>query len=248
MMSERLVIPMPGGGRCVITRAALEEAPRALAEKASAVERSRQAPSLLTYPARPVQGGRLELAPPKRGEWCAEPKFNGWRALVHCPSGTMWNRHGKRLTIAHCFAEALDELRHLSDEGFLWADCEALERRHNLGRGTLIVLDAISADPKFTPTYLERRAFLESLKLPQEQFSNGIHEGGEWHLLLTTSHPVCSQNELLALYRRLHEANHALNSPFFEGIVMKKADAVYPIQLRNPTEEFPGAVKHRFLN
>ena len=32
---------------------------------------------LITYPARPIQGGRLELAPPKRGLWHAEPKMGG---------------------------------------------------------------------------------------------------------------------------------------------------------------------------
>ena len=53
-------------------------------------------PALLTYPARPIQGGRLELAPPKRGRWYAEPKLNGWRTLpIHTPSGTMWKRQGK---------------------------------------------------------------------------------------------------------------------------------------------------------
>jgi len=246
MMSERLVIPMPDGHRCVTTRAVLERAARALAEKAAARERSRQVPPLLTYPARPIQGGRLELAPPKRGVWFAEPKFNGWRALVHCPSGTMWNRHGKRLTIAHCFTDALDELRDLGDEGFLWADCEALERRHDLARGTLIVLDAISADPMFTPSYQERRAFLESLRIPQERFSSGINAADARPLLLTTSVPACSQNALLAFYQRLKEVNTILGSPFFEGVVMKKADSPYPVQLRNPGEEFRGFVKHRW--
>lgn len=28
-----------------------------------------------TYPARPINGGRLELAPPKPGQWCYEPKY-----------------------------------------------------------------------------------------------------------------------------------------------------------------------------
>ena len=50
--------------------------------------------TLITFPARPIQGGRLDLAPPKRGLWFAEPKLNGWRALIHTPTGTMWNRHG----------------------------------------------------------------------------------------------------------------------------------------------------------
>ena len=50
-------------------------------------------PSLISYPARPIQGGRLDRAPKKTGLWYAQPKYNGWMAVVHCPSGTMWNRH-----------------------------------------------------------------------------------------------------------------------------------------------------------
>ena len=53
-------------------------------------------PPLYTYPARPLNGGPFDKAPPKRGAWAAEPKFNGWRALVHIPSGTIFNRHGER--------------------------------------------------------------------------------------------------------------------------------------------------------
>ena len=48
----------------------------------------------ITYPARPINGGPLEKARPKHGEWFYEPKYNGWRALVHVPTGTMFNRHG----------------------------------------------------------------------------------------------------------------------------------------------------------
>src|SRR5256885_7859769 len=84
------------------------------------------APSLLTYPARPIQGGRLELAPPKRGLGYAEPKLNGWRGLIHTPTGAMWNRHGALLTIAKCFRPALGALAKLASRGLVWADCEAL--------------------------------------------------------------------------------------------------------------------------
>jgi len=38
---------------------------------------------LLTYPARPVNGGPLERALPKSGTWLYEPEHNDWRALVH---------------------------------------------------------------------------------------------------------------------------------------------------------------------
>jgi hypothetical protein len=52
----------------------------------------------------------------------------------------MWNRHGERLTIARDFAPALEILKRSQ---FEWLDVEALERRHNLGRGSLIVLDCL---------------------------------------------------------------------------------------------------------
>lgn len=247
-MSDRMVLSIYGGERCVITRAALEGAARSIAEKRRRQSEASKSPLLLTFPARPIQGGRLELAPAKRGVWFAEPKFNGWRALVHTPSGTMWNRHGKRLTIANCFSDALDELRDLADEGLIWADCEALERRHEIARGTLIVLDAIPTDPQFTPSYAERRAFLESLRIPQETFSSGLHDGDEPPLLLTNSRLACDSNESLAFYHALRQANNILRAEFFEGLVMKRADAPYPVQLRSPTKECPAMIKHRFIN
>jgi hypothetical protein len=246
-MSETITLTIFGDERCVTTRAALEETARHITAKSQRNAAAVQPPPLLTYPARPIQGGRLELAPPKRGIWFAEPKFNGWRALVHTPSGTMWNRHGSRLTIEHCFREALNDLRDLCDKGLLWVDCEALERRHHMARGRLIVLDAIPVSPTFTATYTERRALLESLGIPQERFSSGIHTGGERPLLLTTSVPACAPNELLAFYKRLKSVNHKLGADFFEGIVMKRGGSSYPVQLRNATEECREWLKHRFL-
>ena len=243
-MNDTIALSIFGGERCITTRAVLEGAARSIAAKAMPIK----PPPLLTYPARPIQGGRLELAPPKRGLWYAEPKVNGWRALVHTPSGTMWNRHGQRLTIAHCFKQALDELRELSDDGLIWADCEALERRHDMARGTLILLDAIPADPQFTPSYQERRAFLESLRIPQERFSSGINAPDAPPLLLTTSLPASDHSAVLAFYQSLKAANKSLGCEFFEGVVMKRAESVYPVQLRNATEEYRGWSKHRFIN
>jgi ATP-dependent DNA ligase len=203
-------------------------------------------PPLITYPARPIQGGRLELAPPKRGLWYAEPKYNGWRALIHTPSGTMWNRHGALLTIADCFQPALGALAKLASRGLVWADCEALERRHNLGRGTLVVLDVVPESG--TPIYTARRAILESL-LPSNPAFDGdtsrpVPSGA---VVLTPSRPADFHADALTYYYRLLEANRALDCDFFEGIVMKRADAPYPVQLRSATEEFRGWCKHRFL-
>ena len=203
-------------------------------------------PALITYPARPIQGGRLELAPPKRGLWHAEPKLNGWRALIHTPTGTMWNRHGALLTIADCFRPALGALAKLAGRGLVWADCEALERRHNLGRGTLVVLDVLPESG--TPSYEQRRVMLEAI-IPMDAVFSGdtarpVPCGA---VVLTPTMCVDSHADALAFYQCLREANRELRCDFFEGVVMKRADSGYPVQLRSATEEFRGWVKHRFL-
>ena len=203
-------------------------------------------PALITYPARPIQGGRLELAPPKRGLWYAEPKLNGWRALIHTPTGTMWNRHGALLTIADCFRPALGALAKLAGRGLVWADCEALERRHDLGRGTLVVLDGV---PKSgTPRYEERRATLESLLPTDTVFSGDTSRPVPCGVVvLTPTIRADSHSDALAFYQRLRDANRALRCDFFEGLVMKRADSSYPVQLRSATQAFRSWVKHRFL-
>ena len=104
-----------------------------------------------TYPARPINGGKLELARPKRGEWYAEPKFNGWRTLVHRQSGAMFNRQLEPLSIHKEFEQALYALRFALPWAE-WVDCEGLERRHGIGKGSLIVLDFVSPVP-----YSDRR-------------------------------------------------------------------------------------------
>ena len=203
-------------------------------------------PPLITYPARPIQGGRLELAPPKRGLWYAEPKLNGWRALIHTPTGTMWNRHGALLTIADCFRPALAALTKLAPSGLVWADCEALERRHNLGRGTLVVLDVV---PELgTPSYEQRRAIMESLLPCDAVFAGDTTRGVPINAVrLAPTVRVESHANALAFYHRLREANRRLGCDFFEGIVMKRAESAYPMQLRSATEECCGWVKHRFV-
>src|SRR5437868_5470729 len=151
----------------------------------------------ITFPARPINGGRLELAPPKRGLWFAEPKYNGWRAPAHAPSGTCFTRHLEPLTIVHEFASALALLRRAGElMGIEWFDCEGLERRHSIGRGTLVVLDAI-----ISGSYVERRqklsaGFGELLSIECQPPKRTV--------VLTPSFPAI---HALAIYQRLREIN-----------------------------------------
>jgi len=207
-------------------------------------EQNGPVPSPITFPARPIQGGKLDKAPKKTGVWFAEPKYNGWRALVHCPSGTMWNRHGGRLSIAGEFAAALHELRAVSSQGLVWADCEAMGRRHKVGCGTLIVLDWISEDG--SPVYEERRKFLETL-VPLERMSLGEEPTIPANSLLLTPSMADKDGAALQLYRSLRSINRAARADVFEGVVMKRGGSLYPVQLRSPTEESRCLVKHRYL-
>ena len=198
-----------------------------------------------TFPARPIRGGKLELAPKKSGIWFAEPKFNGWRALVHTPTGAMWNRHGQRLTIEREFAQALAALRDLAGSGFVWADCEALERRHQIGRGSLLVLDWIPESE--SPTYEERREFLAGL-VETECLSTGEWESFPENGLFLPPSVRDEDNAVSEFYAGLKAINRRLRCDFFEGVVMKRGNAPYPIQLRSDTEECRAWAKHRFVN
>ncbi len=194
-----------------------------------------------TYPARPINGGAMERALPKTGQWQCEPKYNGWRALVHAPTGTMFNRHGERLSIAREFSTALALVREIhlvASAGVVeWFDCEALERRHGLGRGTLLVFDYIV--PGSRESYVERKARLVQV-LPVHEYSTPPQTD---HACVVAP---CGMLSDLEFYRSLKQLNAQWRCPFYEGIVAKRADSVYPVQLRSSTLEFAGWVKHRW--
>ena len=256
-MSKTAVIEVFQGERCVCDPLALRAAAETINHKAGGIpyqpgSQTRQislinaAPAApvtpITYPARPIQGGKLDLAPRKIGIWFAEPKYNGWRALVHCPSGTMWNRHGKRLSIAAEFGPALQELRSLVRHGLIWADCEALERRHAIGRGS--VLDWICETG--APTYEQRRDFLTTF-IETERLSLGDWPSFPENAVLIPPTIRDNGTATLTFYRSLRDINRKLGADFFEGVVMKRGGAVYLVQLRSDDEECRGMIKHRFL-
>jgi hypothetical protein len=189
----------------------------------------------ITYPARPLNGGRLEQAPAKDGEWLVEPKYNGWRALVHAPSGTMFNRYGERLSIEGEFTRALAMLK----EGpFEWLDCEALERRHRIGRGTLLVFDYVHGQLP-----LQRRKALLAEAYPL----HAVEHKPQDQSIYAVQARSCGEIEPLEFYRQLQGFNTRWGCVFYEGLVFKRAELGYPVQLRSTGKEFAGWVKHRWI-
>ena len=197
-----------------------------------------------SYPARPLNGGRFGLVAQRPVHlWSA--KLNGWRALVHTPTGTLFNRQGTELSIAHEFAGTLADFRRSSIE---WLDAEALERRHNIGRGSLIILDAIV--PNLTASDRYRLLSEEVLRLNWPTLHIGQRpEENRGYLLHQTALSDASPAGKLALTRwwnQMQCLNTAWGAEFYEGLVAKRADSLYPIQLRNPESGCPFWIKHRW--
>lgn len=192
----------------------------------------------ITYPARPINGGEYDPAISKPGRWAYEPKYNGWRVLVHAPSRTCWNRHGGALSIASEFKHALWQLALTAElyPGFEWLDCEGLSRRHAIGKGTLLVLDAPSlARLEYTDRYrriAERFATHNILRLPENNAVYAVHS-------------QC--HDLEGFWQALRDANANFGVEFYEGFVAKRIDSPYPCQLRHPDEKCKAWVKHRFI-
>jgi hypothetical protein len=211
------------------------------------------------YPARPVNGGPLPKAMPKSGDWSVEGKYNGWRAWVHNPTGAMFNRKLEPLSISHEFKPALDVLRQLPWE---WSDTEALERRHNIGRGTLVLLDHIPDDPNMT--YQERKSFMhmcsavkgvETHKALNEPIANDhVYLPMNWRIEGATirvgdfveAERHTHRGQWLDLWDILQQCNKTLRCEFWEGLVAKRNDSIYPRQRRNAELEFPFWMKHRW--
>ena len=193
-----------------------------------------------SYPARPINGGPLELAPPKPGQWRYEPKYNGWRALVHAPTGAMFNRYAQPLSIALEFRSALKRLRDIKllVNGALveWFDCEALDRRHGLGRGTLLVFDHLASEP----WHKRKEGLAEAL--PQHDYGQVPLAQA---LYAVRAHDVAALAPQ-ELYGQLRRLNARWACPFYEGVVAKRISDLYPIQLRSSNREFVGWVKHRW--
>ena len=143
---------------------------------------------------------------------------------------------------AHEFTQALAKLKKLSNVGLVWADCEAMERRHNVGHRSLIVLDLIPDSG--SPNYEERWEFL-ALLLPLERMSLGEGTIPENSVLLTPS--IAETNgHALQLYRSLEAINRSVLADAFEGVVMERAVSAYPVQLRSPDEKCRFWQKHRY--
>ena len=203
-----------------------------------------------SYPLRPTNGGPFDISRIKRGEeWAYEPKVNGWRAIVHVPTGQMWNRQCKSFSIEKEFAAVLDAIRNADMPPEMeWLDCEAFERRHALGKGSLVILDYIAPDKA---TYDERKLLLADAIHPCGEPRKGFERWqfdrvpppSDRALLFQSPFPASATQHY---WQSLQDLNKLWNAEVFEGFVAKRRNSTYPRQLRSANQETPYWVKHRW--
>ena len=205
---------------------------------------------LISYPARPTNGGSLEYAAPKRGLWMWEPKINGHRVMLHLPTLTMFNRHGDVYTHGSMFKTAAAKAGGLFQDRN-WLDCEALGLRGPLGRGSLVVLDVpvkhvTQGDRKGAISWVMEGREMPSpalLKLGSELEPESVYC---LRHLVAGAEGASTQDTLMLWWKAMKVFNNQNSVEFFEGFVAKRIDAEYPLQLESSTKEFPLWMKHRF--
>ena len=151
----------------------------------------------------------------------------------------MFNRHNEPLSIQSEFKDALDVACRLP---FEWLCTEALERRHKIGQGSLIILDT-----PIKGAFIERKQLIKAAAL-----GNG---GCLEHVV--AAEPIESNRvylpitmhggyDSLMFWECLKQANSLLGCEFFEGVVCDKDSAPFPMQLRDAEMKSPFTVKHRW--
>lgn len=197
------------------------------------------APKLIGYPPAPTNGGRFEDAPAKIGDWVWQPKVNEWRGICHVPTLTVWSQYGDLSTVEQQgkIAVALEELRPFA-QVLEWLDIGIFENRHDLMKGSIVVFDWIPNRLKLP--HWDRRIILRQWfrTMPQSTVgilgaSTGVYLVSEWYM------------NVPMIWEGLQQMNAALGKPFYEGLVAKRRDAIYPLQHRAKGKTHLW-VKHRF--
>jgi hypothetical protein len=203
-----------------------------------------------TYPARPINGGNLEVAlqvdPLDPALWMYRPKWNGRRVLLHVPTMRTWNR---QLEENAWVFPALKKLMDIVNYGDIWPptlewlDIELLYGKTSIAKRALIVLDFVSENM----IWQDRNAVLKMAF--EGHLLESIYQQPQ-HDEVYFFHPSISGNpesDLLKEWQEMQELNKEWGATFYEGLVAYDMRAKYPVQLFSPNKETRHWIKYRFI-
>ncbi len=207
-----------------------------------------------TYPARPMNGGRLEMAEPLDMEqWRYRPKYNGRRVLLHVPTGRTWNRQLEENSwVFPSFKKLRDIIETQNNDLTVhsdvweactrmeWLDIELLYGKTSVAKRSLVVLDYISQNE----IWWDRMVNLNAVFGEQMLLTNGEPMPDEVYF----ARPLTEMMEPQLVWEEMQEQNKAMGCTFYEGLVAYDIRSKYPIQLFSPTRETRHWIKYRFIN
>lgn len=196
-----------------------------------------------TYPARPMNGGRLEKAEPLplgAGIWRYRPKYNGRRVLLHVPTMRTWNRQLEENNwIFPCFKKLREIIYGPTVVGgFEWLDIELLYGKTSIAKRSLVVLDYVSDEP-----WIDRMTNLDKAFGEQSLLTTGQPKDDEVYF----ARPL-SQFQEHDTWLAMQDENKTWGVTFYEGLVSYNISEPYPIQLFSPKKETRHWIKYRFID
>lgn len=202
------------------------------------------APNFICFPPAPLNGGKLEDAPPKVGDWVWQPKVDDWRAVVHVPTSTVWNQYGELSSHSEkgTFAVALAKLQAASMPWAEWLDVGMMNNRNDMMRGSIVVLDWITPAVPFEDRRTHLTALAPTLPWATELVADPAQSRDAVYLI-----PQVEGEDMgRFLDQMLRDQNAQLGRKFYEGVVAKRLGSPYRAHNQRPKQKTCDWVKHRF--
>jgi ATP-dependent DNA ligase len=199
------------------------------------------------YPLRPFSAGCADdfdsFIVPSLKAWAWEPKYNGWRVVVHAPTGTAFCRRGLRMSAEEEFREAMKTIKDVGDLlGCEWFDCEGLSRRHAQSKGSLLILDVMD----LAGDYTTRRSYIEALVSVHSEIEKPLDPSTVAAPLSVLTTPG-NTKPAHSLWERCKAANVGIRADYYEGLVGKCPASPYlPSARPHPEQDTKAWAKVRW--
>lgn len=181
------------------------------------------------------------ICPFQQGEWFMEPSYHGATPMLFDnKTGNLFTRGMSKISSLLYFDEIRDKLERIpKSDDVRWFHLIRINGLDdNAAKHSCVLIDFMSQEQN----YSERREFLEKVGPPQV----GIRERpivGCLHLV-----PRFSEEFVEEMWGGLHLMNQQWGAPLYDGIILKKSTALYPLNNSSVNHQTHIWHEHRFVS